>query len=79
MWRKLRRGFFVKQELSNMSDNLKVAAASVFGTGSPIVHWFVNAGPTLEVVLTIGQIVVAVATALYIFRKWKNARAQKKK
>lgn len=61
-----------------MSDNFRVAVAATFGAGSPITNWFVNLGPVLDVLLTLGQFGVAVVTVLYILRKWKNAKEKKK-
>lgn len=60
-----------------MSDNVRVAVAAVFGAGSPATNWFLNLGPVLDVLLTIGQVGVAVVTILYILRKRKNAKAKK--
>jgi hypothetical protein len=60
-----------------MSDDFRVAIAALFGAGSPVVTWFVSLGPLLDVLLTAGQISVAVVTVLYIYRKWRNARNKK--
>lgn len=71
MWRKLRPAS------KFMSDNFRVTIAAVFGAGSPVTNWFVDLGPLLNVLLTLGQVGVAAVTILYIFRKWKNAKAKK--
>lgn len=72
MWRKL-------CPASNfMSDNVRVAVAAVFGAGSPATNWFLNLGPVLDILLTIGQVGVAVVTMLYILRKWRDLKSKKK-
>lgn len=60
--------------LENMSvDDVKVAVAALFGTGSPAINWFVvSLGPILDTLLTAGQISVAVVTALYVYKKWRG-------
>lgn len=60
-----------------MSDNIRVAIAAVFGAGSPAATWFISLEPVLSTLLTVGQIAVALVTALYIFRKWRNAKNNK--
>lgn len=69
----------------SLKENIQVAAASVLGLGSPGINHFIEVvEPMLQVLLTVGQIGVAIATILYIFRKWKQAakktrRARKSK
>lgn len=62
-----------------MRDNIRVAVAAVFGAGSPAANWFVNLGPLLDVLLTAGQVGVAVVTMLYIVRKWRALKSKAKK
>jgi hypothetical protein len=57
-----------------MSDNIRVAVATVFGAGTPFTTWFIEMEPTLKVILLFAQISVAIATTFYIWRKWKNAK-----
>lgn len=71
MWRKLRPASNI------MNDNIRVGIAAFFGAGSPATSWFLNLGPALDVLLTIGQVGVAAVTILYILRKWRNAKAKK--
>lgn len=61
-----------------MNDNVRVAIAAVFGAGSPATNWFLNLGPVLDIVLTIGQVGVAIVTMLYIVRKWRALKSKKK-
>lgn len=72
MWHKLRPASNI------MSDNFRVAVAAVFGAGSPVVNWVLYFGPLLDSLLTVGQIAVAVATTLYIVRKWRALKSKKK-
>lgn len=60
-----------------MSDNYRVAVAAIFGAGSPAASWFLDLEPLLNVLLTVGQIGVAVVTVMFIVRKWRNAKAKK--
>lgn len=56
------------------SENVKVGAAFTLGFGAPATNLAVSdAEPVLKVVLLLVQIAVAVATTLFILRKWKNA------
>ena len=59
------------------NDNVRVAAAALFGAGSPAANWVLDVEPTLKVLLLLGQIAVAVVTTMYIIRKWRNARNKK--
>lgn len=72
MWRKLRPASNI------MSDNFRVAVAAIFGTGSPATNWFLDLGPVLDVLLTAGQVGVAVVTTLYIVRKWRALKSKKR-
>ena len=53
----------------------KVKIAAVAGIGTPILGSLVeHAGPIVELCIKLGQFGVTVATFLYIFVKWRNAR-----
>ena len=60
-----------------MNDNFRVGIAAFFGAGSPAASWFLNLGPFLDVLVTVGQLGVALVTILYILRKLKNAKVKK--
>lgn len=58
-------------------DGLKVGAASLFGFGAPGMNLVVEVGePLLKLLVLLGQSGVALMTILYIFAKWKQAKAK---
>jgi hypothetical protein len=61
-----------------MSDQLKVYSAAVLGALAPGANLFLDGiAPVLKCLLLVGQIAVAVITALYIYSKWKKNRKSK--
>lgn len=62
-----------------MADDLKVSMTSIAALGGPdALDFFVRLGPALDSFVRLGQIAVAIVTVLYIFQKFKNARAARR-
>lgn len=63
------------------SDRIKVALASFLGVGTPTGSslFFEGLEPILQSLVYLGQFAVAIATCLYILRKWKNAKQSPRK
>ena len=58
-----------------MKENFKVGFASVLGLGAPISNVFIeNAEPIMRLLLSAGQIGVAVISILFIYRKWRGLK-----
>jgi hypothetical protein len=63
-----------------MMDNLKVFFAATFGFGSPVANLFIDSSiPLLNALVLVGQISVAVATTVYIWRKAQALRRKNKR
>jgi len=59
----------------NISEQSKVALASLLGVATPGANLFLGGvEPALKIILLVAQIAVAVFTALYIYSKWKKNR-----
>lgn len=59
----------------NLPENLKVAVASLLGVVAPGANLFLEgASAVLNVLLLVAQLAVAIASALYIWSKWKKNR-----
>jgi hypothetical protein len=57
-----------------MKEHFQVSFAAMLGIGSPGLNLVLDVvNPVLQALLTVGQIGVAIATVLYIYRKWKTA------
>ena len=58
-----------------MNEQLKVYSAALLGVTPPFLSGLLGAlEPILKILLLAGQLGVAIATILYILRKWHNAR-----
>ena len=60
--------------------DVKVYSAAILGFGAPGINWFLqNAEPILKDLVLLGQFGVAAVTILYVLRKWKQLKDDKKK
>lgn len=60
-------------------QDAKVYTAAILGIGTPGFNGFLQSvGPWIEALIHLGQVGVAVVTILYILRKWKNLKKDKK-
>jgi hypothetical protein len=58
-----------------MSDRFKVYFAATLGAVAPGANLFLDGvTPLLKCLLLVGQIAVAIITALYIYSKWEKIR-----
>lgn len=61
------------------TEDIQACSAGVVGLFATVAGgWVDNLGSLLDVFVRLGQIGVAVVTILYIYSKWKAARAPKK-